>query len=193
MRRAAFGVLTICGESLIIFVVMRLLPGDLLAVMYGEGATKLTEADHARIMQELHLSEPLYQQYLRWLQDVASGRLGASFFRGDNVADLIMRRGPLSAEIGVLAVLISWLLGLPVGMVSALRPQSVLDTGARLLAILFLAIPGFWLGLLIVLASLFWFNYKAPLLLAITLAVLAFNLCGDGIRDRLDPRLRGTR
>ena len=163
MRRAAFGVLTIFGVSIIIFVVMRLLPGDLLAVMYGEGATKLTDADRAKIMQELHLSDPLYQQYVRWMKDLASGKLGVSFFRGDNVADLILRRGPLSAEIGLLAVLISWMVGLPVGMVSALRPNSVLDNGARVMSILFLAVPGFWLGMLIVLALLFWFNYKAPL------------------------------
>ncbi len=163
MRRAAFGVLTIFGVSIIIFVVMRLLPGDLLAVMYGEGATKLTDADRAKIMQELHLSDPLPQQYLRWMRDLASGRFGTSFFRGDNVADLILRRGPLSAEIGLLAVLISWIVGLPVGMVSALRPNSALDNGARVLSILFLAIPGFWLGMLIVLALLFWFNYKSPL------------------------------
>ena len=151
IRRAAFGVLTIFGVSIIIFVVMRLLPGDLLAVMYGEGATKLTDADRAKIMQELHLSDPLYQQYFRWMKDLASGKLGSSFFRGDNVADLILRRGPLSAEIGLLAVLISWLVGLPVGMVSALRPNSLVDTGARVMSILFLAIPGFWLGMIIVL------------------------------------------
>ena len=60
IRRTAFGVLTVFGVSIIIFMVMRLLPGDLLAVMYGEGATKLTDADRAKIMQELHLSDPLY-------------------------------------------------------------------------------------------------------------------------------------
>jgi peptide/nickel transport system permease protein len=114
-------------------------------------------------MQELHLSDPLYQQYGRWMRDLASGQLGASFFRGDNVADLILRRGPLSAEIGILAVVISWLVGLPVGMVSALRPNSLMDSGARVMSIFFLAVPGFWLGMLIVLGLLFWFNYKAPL------------------------------
>src|SRR5262249_31509696 len=134
---------------------MRLLPGDLLAVMYCEGATRLTDADRAKIMQELHLSDPLYRQYFSWMKDLASGRLGVSFFRGDNVADLILRRGPLSAEIGLLAVLISWLVGLPVGMVSALRPNSGLDNGARGMAILFLAIPGFLLGMVIVLALMF--------------------------------------
>ncbi len=163
IRRGLFGLLTIVGVSMIIFVVMRLLPGDLLAVLYGEGATKLTDADRVKIMQELHLSDPLYQQYWRWMQDLARGELGSSFFRGDNVADLILRRGPLSAEIGMLAVIISWLVGLPVGMMSALRPNSLLDNGARFISILFLAVPGFWLGMLIVLALLFWFNYKAPL------------------------------
>ena len=97
IRRAAFGVLTIFGVSIIIFVVMRLLPGDLLAVMYGEGATKLTAVDRAKIMQELHLSDPLYQQYFRWMKDLASGKLGSSFFRGDSVAYFILRRGHLSA------------------------------------------------------------------------------------------------
>jgi peptide/nickel transport system permease protein len=165
LRRLAFGVLTVFGVSIIIFVVMRILPGDPLVAMFGmEGFTKLGPADRARIMQDLGLSDPLYMQYAHWMKDLASGKLGVSFFRGDNVADLILRRGPLSAEIGLLAVLISWIVGLPVGIISALRPNSVMDTGARLLSILFLAIPGFWLGMLIVLALLFWFNYKAPLL-----------------------------
>ena len=164
LRRFAFGVLTIIGVSMIIFVVMRILPGDPLVAMFGiEGFTKLSAADRARLMQELGLSDPLYLQYLHWMQDLASGKLGVSFFRNDNVADLILRRGPLSAEIGLLAVLVSWVVGLPVGVISALRPNSLADTGVRVLSILFLAIPGFWLGMLIVLALLSWFNFKAPL------------------------------
>ena len=165
LRRFGLGVLTIIAVSLIIFFVMRILPGDPLVAMFGmEGFTKLSEADRARIMAELGLSDPLYVQYVRWMKDVATGKLGVSFFRGDNVADLILRRGPLSAEIGLLAVIISWLVGLPVGIISALRPNSVMDNSARVLSILFLAVPGFWLGMLIVLALLFWFNYKAPLI-----------------------------
>jgi peptide/nickel transport system permease protein len=165
LRRLGLGILTIIAVSIIIFFVMRILPGDPLVAMFGmEGFTKLSAADRAHYMAELGLSDPLYVQYWKWMRNVATGKLGVSFFRGDNVADLILRRGPLSAEIGILAVLISWLVGLPVGIVSALRPNSVMDNTARILSILFLAIPGFWLGMLIVLALLFWFNYKAPLL-----------------------------
>ena len=114
-------------------------------------------------MQDLGLSDPLPVQYVRWMRDIASGSLGRSFFRGDKVSELILHRGPISAEIGLMSVLISWLIGLPIGIVSAFRPNSLSDNVARTMSVLFLAIPGFWLGMLIVLAALFWFNYKAPL------------------------------
>lgn len=165
LRRLGFGVLTVFGVSIIIFVLMRILPGDPLVAVFGmEGFTKLSEADRAHYMTELGLSAPIPVQYVRWLGDIARGRLGKSFFRDESVADLIIRRGPLSAEIGILSVILSWILGLPVGIISAIRPNSVMDNTARFFSILFLAVPGFWLGMLIVLASLFWFGYKAPLI-----------------------------
>ena len=165
LRRIVYGFLTLFGVSVIIFVVMRILPGDPLVAMFGmEGFMKLSDADRSRIMEDLGLSDPLLVQYVRWLRDIARGSLGKSFFRGESVAEIIMHRGPLSAEIGLLSVVISWMIGLPVGIVSAFRPNSVGDHIARTVSILFLAIPGFWLGMLIVLALLFWFNYKAPLL-----------------------------
>jgi peptide/nickel transport system permease protein len=160
-----FGLSTLIGVSLIIFLVMRVLPGDPLVAMFGmEGFTKLAPADRVKIMSDLGLSDPLPVQYVRWMKDIATGSLGKSFFRGDKVSELILHRGPLSAEIGLLSVILSWLIGLPVGIVSALRPNRLPDNVARSLAVLFLAVPGFWLGMLIVLATLFWFGYKAPLL-----------------------------
>jgi peptide/nickel transport system permease protein len=166
VRRAVFAVSTLLGVSLIIFVVMRILPGDpLVAILGVEGHARLSPADRARIMQDLGLSDPLPVQYVRWVGDIAAGQLGKSFFRGDTVAELILHRGPLSAEIALLALIVSWLVGLPVGIVSALRPNSLPDTVARSLSILFIAIPGFWLGMLLVLALLFWFGYKAPIVI----------------------------
>ncbi len=165
LRRLALGVFTILGVSIIIFVVMRILPGDPLVAVFGyEGFTKLSEEDRAHYMAELGLSDPLPVQYVKWIIDIAQGEFGRSFFRDESVADLIVRRGPLSAEIGILSVILSWIFGLPIGIISAVRPNSVTDMGARFLSILFLAIPSFWLGMLIVLASLFWFGYKAPLI-----------------------------
>lgn len=165
LRRAFFALGTMIGVSLIIFVVLRILPGDpLVAILGVEGYNKMSPADHARIMADLGLSDPLAVQYARWLRDIVTGQLGKSFFRGDTVRDLILHRGPLSAEIAVLALVVSWLVGLPIGILSAIRPNGWADTIARSLSILFIAIPGFWLGLLMVLALLFWFGYKAPIL-----------------------------
>jgi len=165
LRRVGYALVTLLGVSITIFVVMRMLPGDPLVAMFGmEGFAKLTPADRARIMQDLGLSDPLLVQYVHWLRDMVTGSFGKSFFRGESVAAMILHRGPLSAEIGLVAVLISWLVGLPVGILSAFRPNGARDIIARALAILFIAVPGFWLGMLIVLFLLFGFGYKAPLL-----------------------------
>ena len=166
LRRAFFALGTMIGVSLIIFVVLRILPGDpLVAILGVEGHASMTPADRAVLMRDLGLSDSLPVQYVRWIRDIATGQLGKSFFRGDTVSELILHRGPLSAEIAVLALIISWLVGLPVGILSAIRPNGWTDAVARSLSVLFIAVPGFWLGLLIVLALLFWFGYKAPIII----------------------------
>src|SRR5215475_4959064 len=164
MRRLAFGVLTVIRVSIIVFTVLRILPGDPLVAIFGaEGYTKLTKAERAHYMAELGLSDPLIVQYLHWVGDIARGNLGRSFFRAESVGEMIARRGPLTAEIGLLAVVLSWLVGIPIAVVSALRPNSIGDNVSRFMSIIFLAVPGFWLGMLIVLAALFMFGYRAPL------------------------------
>ncbi len=164
VRRLAFGALTVAGVSVIVFIVLRILPGDPLVAIFGaEGFTKLSEAERAHYMAELGLSDPLLMQYLHWIEDIARGNFGRSFFRAESVAEMIARRGPLTAEIGIIAVILSWIVGIPVAIVSALRPNSLGDHISRFISIIFLAIPGFWSGMLIVLAALFWFGYRAPL------------------------------
>jgi peptide/nickel transport system permease protein len=166
LRRALFALGTLIGVSLIIFVVLRILPGDpLVAILGVEGHAKMAPADRAALMRDLGLSDSLPVQYVRWMREIATGQLGKSFFRGDTVRDLILHRGPLSAEIAMLALIISWLVGLPVGILSAVRPNGWADAIVRSLSVLFIAVPGFWLGLLIVLALLFWFGYKAPIVI----------------------------
>jgi peptide/nickel transport system permease protein len=165
-RRALFALGTFIGVSIIIFVVLRVIPGDpLVAILGVEGHAQMKPEDRVRIMADLGLSAPLPIQYGHWLVDIGAGRLGKSFFRGDTVAELILHRGPITAEIALLSFIISWLVGLPVGILSAFKPNSVADSLARALSVLFIAIPGFWLGMLVVLALLFWFGYKAPILI----------------------------
>src|SRR6266436_4775344 len=108
-RRALFALATIAGVSVIIFVVLRVLPGDpLVAILGVEGIAKMTPADRVRIMHDLGLSDPLAVQYVHWLKDIASGQLGKSFFRGDTVAELILPRGQISADIVLHALSAAW-------------------------------------------------------------------------------------
>jgi len=163
-RRLVFGAFTVIGVSIMVFVVMRILPGDPLVAIFGaEGMTKLTEEQRAHYMAELGLSDPLWVQYMSWVKDILRGDFGRSFFRSESVADMILRRGPLTAEIAAISVVLSWLVGIPVAVVSALKPNSVADSVARFTSILFIAVPGFWVSMLIVLGLLFWFGYRAPM------------------------------
>ena len=165
-RRAVFALGTLLGVSLSIFIILRVIPGDpLVAILGVEGHARMTKEDRVRIMADLGLSAPLPVQYARWLRDIGAGQLGKSFFRGDTVAEMIAHRGPITAEIAVLALIVSWIVGLPVGILSAFKPNSLPDGVARTLSVLFIAIPGFWLGMLIVLALLFWFGYKSPFII----------------------------
>jgi peptide/nickel transport system permease protein len=164
VRRLALGALTVLGVSIVVFLVMRILPGDpLVAILGSDGMQRLTEEQRAAYMQDLGLADPLWMQYLGWLGDIARGDLGRSFFRSESVAEMIMRRGPLTAQIALLSVVLSWVVGIPVAIVSALRPNSLADNAVRIVSIFFLAVPGFWLGMLIVLGLLFAFDYRAPL------------------------------
>src|SRR5437868_5735187 len=104
LRRLVFGGLTVLGVSIVVFVVLRILPGDPLVAIFGpEGFTKLSEAERARYMADLGLSDPLVVQYLHWMGDILRGNLGRSFFRSESVAEMLSRRGPLTADIARMA------------------------------------------------------------------------------------------
>ncbi|MBV9584949.1 MAG: ABC transporter permease, partial [Alphaproteobacteria bacterium] len=96
VRRLVFGGLTVLGVSIVVFAVLRILPGDPLVAIFGmEGFTKLSDADRARYMADLGLSDPLVVQYLHWVGDILRGNFGRSFFRSESVAEMLSRRGPL--------------------------------------------------------------------------------------------------
>jgi peptide/nickel transport system permease protein len=156
---------TVLGVTLIIFIAMRLLPGDPLVAVFGlEGARRLTAEQRANLEEALGLRDTFVVQYGKWLRDIGTGEFGKSLLRGDSVTQFVVRRGPITLEIAILATLLSWLVGFPVGIISALRPNTGIDYASRIFSILFVAIPGFWLGLVMVLTLILWFEYKAPIL-----------------------------
>ena len=164
-RRFLLTIPTLFGLTVLIFGAMRVLPGGGLGAFVVDDMVSqtLTDAQIQLIKKELGLDRPLYIQYSSWMRDVFDGSFGYSQSRGgEPIRDLILSRGIISAEIGIFSVLLSWVIGLPVGMLSAIKPNSIWDKLASTTTVLFLALPNFWLGLLIVLAWVVWWGYHPP-------------------------------
>jgi peptide/nickel transport system permease protein len=162
IRRFLLAIVTIFGATVVIFIAMRVLPGDPLAMIYGEatGIYVLTEEELAAARASLGLDKPLYLQYLSWMADVFKGDLGYSFWVDTPIRDTILRRGPITAEIALLSILLSWLIGVPVGVISAMQRESPLDNVLRFFVTLFMAVPSFWLGLAMILFTVTVFNWR---------------------------------
>jgi peptide/nickel transport system permease protein len=165
IKRLLLAIPTVFGVTVLIFVVMRILPGDPLAVIFGEatGTYVLSEEQLRAARKSLGLDKPLYAQYFDWMGDVFRGDFGQSFWRPDPVRDMIVRRGTLSLQIAIMAVAISWIVGLPIGILSAVKRNSLLDYAARFLVTLFMAVPSFWLGLTFILITVIFFTWKPPI------------------------------
>lgn len=165
LRRLLVAIPTLVGVTVLIFLAMRVLPGDPLAMIAGEGAGTyvLSEKELQAARASLGLDRPYHEQYLDWMSSVLRGELGKSFWRGEPIRDLILRRAPITFQIAFMAVLLSWLIGLPAGLIGAIWRGSWPDYSTRLVVILFMAIPSFWLGLMIILTLVLVFTWRPPL------------------------------
>ena len=165
LRRILIAIPTLIGVTILIFLAMRVLPGDPLAVVMSETAGRqvLSEAELASLRASLGLDQPYHVQYLKWMGEILSGELGSSFWTKEPIRDLILRRGPITAEIALFAVLFSWLVGVPIGMLSAMWRNSRFDYFLRMGITVFIAVPSFWLGLLTVLFTVLVLSWRPPL------------------------------
>lgn len=140
---------TLLGISIIVFLVMRLIPGDTISAMIGT-QDKLTEAQAEALRHYFGLDRPLPEQYWRWLSAAVRGDFGYSVRSGEPVLQAILHRFPLTLELALFSMLIALGIGLPIGVLSAARQGSLLDLAGRLLALIGLALPNFWLGTLLI-------------------------------------------
>jgi peptide/nickel transport system permease protein len=166
LNRVLIAIPTIVGITILIFFAMRILPGDPLATVTDATTgtqTRLTDEEITKLRDSLGLNDPYYVQYGRWMRDVLRGDFGSSFWRGEPIRELILRRGPISLQIAVMAVMFSWLVGVPLGVISATHRNGVLDLISRGLSTFFLAVPSFWIGVVIVLIGILWFTWRPPL------------------------------
>ena len=124
IRRLGFGAVTVVGVSIVVFLVLRVLPGDPLVAIFGTGGLHQAQRGRSRRLYGAARAErPAGRAVSRWIGDIATGSFGRSFFRSESVAEMIARRGPLTAEIALIAVVLSWVAGIPVAIVSALQAE----------------------------------------------------------------------
>jgi peptide/nickel transport system permease protein len=164
-RRLMLAIPTVLGVTIMIFLAMRVIPGDPLRSIIGEGQIYiLSDEELAAVKASLGYDKPLVIQYLVWMRDVAKGDLGYSFWQRDkSIADMVIRRGPITLQISLMALLIAWVIGLPAGIVTAVWRNSSLDYGVRGLVTLLMAVPNFWLGLAMILATILIWNWRPPI------------------------------
>ena len=163
-RRILIAIPTLIGVSILIFFIMRILPGDVIDAMVTDetGSLVFTEQERESIMESLGLNRPVHVQYLSWMRDVFTGDLGFSFWTKISIGEHVRRRAPMTIEITVLSLLISWIIGLPVGILAAVYRNSIGDYIARGTVILFLAIPSFYAALGFLIFFVLVFTWRPP-------------------------------
>ena len=163
-RRLLLGLPTLLGISLIIFAAIRIIPGDPTEIEDDQGGSVFTEDQRQRLREILGIDRPLHIQYLTWIGGLARGDLGTSFVASTPVIEIIRHRGPVSAQIGIMAIAVGWLMGVPLGIYGAVRQNSIGDYISRFIAVLLLAVPAFLMGLLIIIIAVIWFAWRPPLI-----------------------------
>ena len=135
------------GMSILVFVMMRLIPGDVAVVFLG---TKPTPEAIAAFRHKVGVDKPMYVQYFDWIGRLATGDLGISLTTGTNIRTELINRLPVTLELTTLAIMIAVLLAVPMGVLAALRHNSSVDLGLTSLGMIGLSLPNFWLGTMLV-------------------------------------------
>ena len=156
-RRVLLMVLTLFGMSVLIFVMLRLVPGNIADILV-DSAGIADPKEKAKIAAELGLDRPIFDQYLQWIGGLVRGDLGFAYVSERPALEEIAPRIPISAKLAGLALFFSVILGVPLGVISAVRQNSAIDYLLRIISLSGLSLPSFWLGLLILMASVQWFG-----------------------------------
>jgi peptide/nickel transport system permease protein len=160
LRRLALALPIMLAVSFLTFLTFRVIPGDAAVIICG--GFGCTPEVIEEIRHELGLDRPWYVQYGDWLWGIVRGDFGTSWHTSLPVTEELERRLPVTLELMVLTVVFSLLLGIPPGIISAIRPNGVFDWLARVGSVLWLSIPTFWLGVLVITFGLIWFSYTPP-------------------------------
>jgi peptide/nickel transport system permease protein len=162
LRRVLFAIPTLIGVSIGIFLMVRLLPGDIIDILFG-GDQTASEEIKAQAREQLGLNGSYPEQYWRWISGVLQGDFGFSLRNTEPVSNIILKSLTVTLELVVLGLLIAVLVGVPLGVISAVKRDSAADYGARVGGLIGLSIPSFWLATLLLLFTSRVFGWVPPL------------------------------
>ena len=167
IRRLLLIIPTLVIASTLCFAILRFIPGDAVDLMVNmssrgmhAGTDEAGLTPHQAIRRALGLDLPIHVQYGRWITGLLKGDLGKSLWSGESVLELVLEKLPVSLEVGLMAIVVSLFIAIPVGIVSGMRPESGLDYILRSISIFFICIPSFWLGTIVVVFPAKWWYWS---------------------------------
>lgn len=166
LRRMALFIPTAFGVSVFIFLMLHVIPGDYATTLLLGGrdrALVATEEDFARVRSQLGLDKPLHMQYVTWAGKLLRGDLGISWINRQPVLERMLPRIAVSAQLGLMAVLIASIIAIPGGVIAAVRQDTLLDYVLRFVSMIFESMPNFWIGLLLIVGLLTIFDWIPPI------------------------------
>lgn len=163
LKRLLLIVPTLLGAATLVFLIMRVIPGDVALLILGGDQGQIDQKQLDAMRKQLGLDQPLWMQFGTWLWGVLRFDFGKSLWTGQPVIEELLIRLPLSLELALLATMVSVIISIPLGMLAAIRQDRWLDYVIRIVSIGGLAIPGFWVGILCILGLVIFFGWGPPL------------------------------
>ena len=165
IRRLILFVPTILLVLVVVFVVMRIVPGDpAIAILSGEGGDGIfTDQELKDLQEQLGITGSIPTQFFHWLGDLARLDLGTSLTTGFPIKEDLQRRLPITFELAFMAAILSICIGIPIGIISAIRQDTLIDYVVRIFSMIGLAMPTFWVGVVMVLVMALYFDWSPPL------------------------------
>lgn len=163
-QRIATGLVTLFCVAVMVFFVMRVIPGDAAVMASGAGAGAVSDGEIEAVRSRLGLDRPLWEQFAKWAGGIARFDVGTSIRTGKPVMQELTARLPYTLQVVVMATLIAILLGIPAGVLAARYTGGWLDEALRAVSIFGLAAPSFWIGIVMILGLVWAFDWSAPLM-----------------------------
>ena len=160
LQRLVLAIVTLLLVVVMAFLLLRIMPGSAAEMMVTEqGYAEDVEA----MREKLGLNDPVHVQFWGWLSDLSRGSMGESLYSGKPILEEIANKLPVSLRLGFMMVLIGWMVGIPLGVLAAVRQGTAVDELSRATAVFFLALPTFWIATMFLVFPSIWFGWAPPL------------------------------